>query len=120
MHGRAARTRSGRVPFERLAVGGEVQARDLRGDGEDAGVRVVAVATEYPMSRRTKKSSTQPSPEALFRYRLVSEVRAGVLRGENQADAVCAVAGRDHPDFNGNLRRVSERTLYRWLKKLEL
>jgi transposase InsO family protein len=51
----------------------------------------------------------------LFRYRLVSEVASRLLRGEDCADIVRDVVAQDHPDLSGRLRRVSERTLYRWL-----
>ena len=58
-----------------------------------------------------------PSPEALFRYRLVSEVAACVLGGEDRAGVVRALAGQAHHDLTGRLRPVSERTLYRWLAR---
>jgi len=58
-----------------------------------------------------------PSPEALFRYRLVSEVAARVLRGEDRAGVVHDLIAQDHHDLTGKLRRVSERTLYRWLAR---
>ncbi|MCK4302997.1 MAG: helix-turn-helix domain containing protein [Candidatus Eisenbacteria sp.] len=58
-----------------------------------------------------------PYPEALFRYRLVSEVAACVLRGENRADVVRNLVAHGHYDLTGKLRRVSQRTLYRWLAR---
>jgi len=58
-----------------------------------------------------------PSPEALFRYRLVSEVAARVLRGHDRAGVVRDLAALVHHDLTGKLRRVSERTLYRWLAR---
>lgn len=57
----------------------------------------------------------EPSPEALFRYRLISELASRVLRGEDHADVVRDVAAQDHHDLKGQPRRVSERTLYRGL-----
>ncbi len=60
-----------------------------------------------------------PSPEMLFRYCLVSEVAARVLRGEDRADAVRAVVAQAHHDLTGHLRRVSQRTLYRWLARYQ-
>lgn len=62
-----------------------------------------------------QQDTDEPSPEALFRYRLVSEVASRVVRGENRSDVVRDVAAKDHHDLNGQLRRVSERTVYRWL-----
>ena len=53
--------------------------------------------------------------EALFRYRIVSDVKALSLRGSGTGAAVCQVAGDDHLDEDGASRRVSERTVYRWL-----
>lgn len=64
------------------------------------------------MSRR---DTDEPSAEALFRYRLISEVASRVLRGEDRGDVVRDVAAQDHAEWSGALRRVSERTLYRWL-----
>ena len=63
------------------------------------------------------RDTDEPSPEALFRYRMVSEVVSRVLRGEDRADAVGHVVAQDQHDLSGNLRHVSERTLYRWLAR---
>ena len=63
-------------------------------------------------------ADTQPPPaDALFRYRLVSEVLACVARGQRRGAAVATVAARPHPDGSGGLRRVSQRSLYRWLAR---
>ena len=67
------------------------------------------------MPKRPSIPSGGPSPEALFRYRLVCEVLARVASGLRRTDAVREVARCDHPDFTARLRHVSERTLYRWL-----
>ena len=61
------------------------------------------------------RDTDEPSPEALFRYRMVSEVVSRVLRGEDRANAIGHVTAQDQHDLSGNLRHVSERTLYRWL-----
>jgi transposase InsO family protein len=56
--------------------------------------------------------------EALFRFRIVSAVRALELGGLGRSAAVRAVAGARHLDEQGkhdSTRKVSERTLYRWL-----
>ncbi len=55
------------------------------------------------------------SEEALFRYQVVSLVRARLLAGMGRADAVKEVAALDHATPGGELRRVSERSVYRWL-----
>lgn len=61
-------------------------------------------------------SSLQPaSPEALFRYTVVSQVLARELRGQPRALAVAEVASAPHRTPAGPLRRVGRRTVYRWL-----
>ena len=56
-----------------------------------------------------------PDPEALFRYTLVSDVRARMARGIPRAEAVGAISALEHVTFDGRTRSVSRRTLYRWL-----
>ena len=58
-----------------------------------------------------------PSVEALFRFRVLSEVLARVQRGEALADAISSVATHPHLTLNRDLRKVSPRTLYRWLEE---
>ena len=72
------------------------------------------------MKDRAADASVAPSPEALFRYRLVAEVVARIARGERRAEAIGAVAAYAHPDLSGRLRTVSTRTLYRWLARFEV
>lgn len=72
------------------------------------------------MSRDRTDQQRQPSPEALFRYRVVCEVRARVDRGEKKSAAIEATAAIEHPDFAGNRRKVSARTLYRWCADYDL
>jgi transposase InsO family protein len=67
------------------------------------------------MSQRHSHPSVPPSHEALFRYRLVSEIRARVLSGEPLVEAVAHVAQNSHHDFHGNIWRPSTRSLYRWV-----
>jgi len=55
------------------------------------------------------------SPEALFRYGLVSYVELLVLSGNCLAEAVRKVSGQVHEDQRGRQRAVSRRTLYRWV-----
>jgi transposase InsO family protein len=62
----------------------------------------------------------RPLPrDALFRYQVVSLVRARLLAGVSRADAVKEVAALDHAVPSGELRRVSERSVYRWLSAYE-
>jgi putative transposase len=60
-----------------------------------------------------------PSPEALFRYTVLSQVIARELGGEPRAKAITAVADQSHPTLQGTLRPVSARSLYRWLAAFE-
>lgn len=61
--------------------------------------------------------SKSPSSEALFRYRLVSEVQVEVLGGRSRARAVDAVCAREHMTLEGQTRKVSRSSLYRWLAR---
>ncbi len=62
-----------------------------------------------------RKNLVTLSSEALFRYRAVSAVQALVLGGRSLQEAVRSVVREPHPQPDGQPRRVSERTLYRWL-----
>lgn len=53
--------------------------------------------------------------DTLFRYLLVSQVLSRLQRGERKEEAVHAVAATVHLHPDGSTRRVSVRTLYRWL-----
>lgn len=57
--------------------------------------------------------------EALFRFRVVSEVLTEQLRGRGREAAVRVVAAREHATLVGEPRKVSRRTLYRWLSRYE-
>jgi transposase InsO family protein len=65
--------------------------------------------------RRPPRPSLVLSPEALFRYQIVSAVKARVLSGQRVDAAVREVAARPHLTPGGELRLVSVRSLYRWL-----
>lgn len=57
------------------------------------------------------------SPEALFRYQVVSQVIASVRGGARLKTAVQKVSGELHLDFDGRgygVRKVSKRSIYRW------
>jgi putative transposase len=59
------------------------------------------------------------SEGALLRYHVVSLVRARLLQGWERPAAVQGVAALEHPTARGGLRRVSARSLYRWLARFE-
>jgi transposase len=56
------------------------------------------------------------SPEALFRFTVVSAVLSRIARKTRQADAVQEVASEIHLDLDGTARRTRVRTIYRWLR----
>jgi transposase InsO family protein len=60
-----------------------------------------------------------PSSEALTRFTIISQVNARIDAGEDRAAAVRAVAACEFMSFDGVPRRVSERSLYRWLSAYE-
>ena len=60
-----------------------------------------------------------PNPKMLFRHTLVSQVLNRVYRGQARPEAIEAVAGQRHVDFDGKACSVSARTLYRWLAAYE-
>jgi putative transposase len=60
------------------------------------------------------RGSQAPSAAALFRYQVVCQVRTSVLGGQSLARAVREVSARVHEVHDGQCRRVSTRTLYRW------
>jgi putative transposase len=68
--------------------------------------------------KRRFPSSDVPA-EALFRFRVVSEVLTEVTRGQRRARAVALVASRTHAALDGSERTVSKRSLYRWLAAYE-
>ena len=59
------------------------------------------------------------SPEALFRYQIVSAVKARVLSGQGTDAAVRAIAAQTHLTPGGEHKTVSLRSIYRWLAELE-
>jgi transposase InsO family protein len=63
----------------------------------------------------TSREPVEISSEALFRYRVAGAVEALVVMGRSLAEAVHAIAGDVHADIDGKPRRVSTRTLYRWV-----
>ena len=68
------------------------------------------------MARKNQESrAKRHREEALFRHQVISRVLALELGGEVRAEAVRQVAGDLHFTSDGRCRRVSIRTLYRWL-----
>lgn len=59
----------------------------------------------------------RPSPEALFRFHLMGAICAALEAGRAAAEAIARLAARRHVDLRGQTRRLSERTLYRWLAR---
>jgi putative transposase len=64
-------------------------------------------------------STASSSPAALFRYQVISLVLTWMLSGQPRADAVRRAAGMTHPYFDGRPRKVSPRTIYRWLSEYQ-
>jgi transposase InsO family protein len=62
---------------------------------------------------------TPLSHDALLRFHVVSIVRARLLAGEDRAAAVAFAVDMEHATPSGELRRVSARSLYRWLSLYE-
>lgn len=65
--------------------------------------------------RRPPRTSLTLSPEALFRYQIVSAVTARALSGQRTDAAVREVAAQLHLTPAGEARAVSIRSIYRWL-----
>jgi len=58
--------------------------------------------------------------EMMFRFLLISMVRQREMAGEDRASIIRDLASRTHLDISGGKsRRVSIRSLYRWLKDFE-
>jgi len=58
---------------------------------------------------------TSDSSQALFRFAVVSQVLARIRGGEPLAQVIRSVAAAAHVFFDGSPRRISPRSLYRWL-----
>ena len=67
------------------------------------------------MGKRQKSGAKKRRAEALFRHELISRVVVLELCGAVRADAVREVADDLHFTSDGGTRRISVRTLYRWL-----
>jgi hypothetical protein len=65
--------------------------------------------------RRPVRTSLLLSPEALFRYQIISAVKARVLSGQRMDAAVREIAAQTHLTPAGGSTTVSVRSIYRWL-----
>ena len=65
--------------------------------------------------RRPPRTPLVLSPEALFRYQIVSAVKARALSGQPMDASVRAVAAQPHLTPAGEPTTVSVRSIYRWL-----
>jgi putative transposase len=59
------------------------------------------------------------SPEALFRYQIVSAVKARELSGQGTDGAVREVAAQHHLTIAGEEKTCAVRSIYRWLAELD-
>jgi len=72
------------------------------------------------MAKKTKsRTSLVLSPEALFRYQIVSAVKARELSGQGTDAAVREVAAQPHLTLDGAQKTTAVRSIYRWLAELE-
>ncbi len=63
--------------------------------------------------------SAEPSDEGLFRYQVLSQVLVRENNGEPRSKAVKAVAAIDHITADKKVRKISGRSIYRWLSAFE-
>jgi transposase InsO family protein len=61
----------------------------------------------------------EPSDDALFRYQVLSQVLVREHNGEPRSQAIAAVAAIEHITAERKLRKVSQRSIYRWLAAYE-
>lgn len=71
------------------------------------------------MENKIEITQNKPSAEALFRYLVVSMILAREQQGETRPVAIDAIAAEGHPVTDGRTRKVSSRTLYRWMNAFE-
>ena len=62
---------------------------------------------------------TQPSAVALFRFFVISQVHAQVFGGQLRAEAVANATKQPQSTLDGRSKRVSARSVYRWLRAYE-
>lgn len=72
------------------------------------------------MAKKTKRRTPLLlSPEALFRYQIVSAVKARELSGQGMDAAVREVAAQHHLTLDGAQKMAAVRSIYRWLADLD-
>jgi hypothetical protein len=71
------------------------------------------------MARNSAGPTGHPSEEALYRFRVVSDVLARELRGQRRQEAICAVASEPPLVVSGAACSAGPRTIYRWLAAFE-
>lgn len=71
------------------------------------------------MNDTLKDDVSEPSAEALFRYQVISRILTLEQRGEKRSAVVRMVSAEPQRSVGGVVRKVSRRTLYRWLKAFE-
>src|SRR4051812_7459749 len=69
--------------------------------------------------RKPPRTPLVLSPEALFRYQIVSAVKARALSGQGMDAAVRSVAAQTHQTPAGESTTVSVRSIYRWLAEYD-
>ena len=65
--------------------------------------------------KKTNHPKEQPPEGALFRYQVLSQVLVRKQQGLTNPDAIEAVANISHTTLAGQTRKVSKRSMYRWL-----
>lgn len=70
------------------------------------------------MSLATQPSN-KPSSVALFRYQIVSSVLTRERQGEPRPIAIKTISSMVHPTTEGQIKKVSRRSIYSWLKAFE-
>lgn len=80
---------------------------------------LTAIVVVPTMKLPPRSSEAAPDPEALFRFKVVSEVLVAQATGLSRAVAVADVVSKLHVSVEGELRQVRARTVYRWLATFE-
>lgn len=65
--------------------------------------------------KKTNHPKEQPPEDALFRYQVLSQVLVRKQQGLSHPDAIETVANISHTTLAGQTRKVSKRSIYRWL-----
>ena len=69
--------------------------------------------------RIAQLSPEEPSAEGLFRYQVLSQVFARENNGQLRSKAIKAVSAIEHLTVDKKVRKVSRRSIYRWLSAFE-